>query len=42
MLDTHFITLQNEPSPILSGQKLGEEIDFECWKTSLFRRAVVT
>ena len=38
--DTHFIPLQNEPSPILVGPKLGEEQAFECWKMSLFRSAV--
>ena len=32
ILDTRLILLQNEPSPILVPPKLGEEIDFECWK----------
>ena len=40
VLDTHFIPLQNEPSPILVSPKLGEEKAFECRRTSLFRRAV--
>ena len=38
--DTQFIPLQNEPSPILVGPKLGEEIPFESRKTPLFRSAV--
>ena len=42
ILDTHFIPLQNEPSPILVGPKLREPQAFECWNTSLFRRVVVT
>ena len=41
LFDTHFIPLQNEPSPILLRPKLMEEIYFECQKTSFFRRAVV-
>ena len=31
--DTHIIPLQNDPSPILVGSKLGEEIHLECWET---------
>ena len=38
--NTHFIPLQNKPSPIHVGPKLGEEIHFECWETWLFRTAV--
>ena len=38
----YFIPLENEPSPILVGPKLGEPSAFECQKMSLFRRAVVT
>ena len=41
LLDTHFIPLQIEASPILVGPKLGEPQAFECQNTSLFRRAVV-
>ena len=41
-LDTHFIPLQNENSPILVGPKLREPYSFECPKISLFRRVVVT
>ena len=40
-LNTHFIPLQNEPSPILVGSKLWEPYSFECRNTSLLRRAVV-
>ena len=39
--NTPFNPLQNEPSPILVGTKLGEQLSFECQNTSLFRRAVV-
>ena len=41
-LNTHFIPLQNEPSPILVGPKLGEPQAFKCRNMSLFKRAVVT
>ena len=36
------IPFQNEPSGILVGPKLEKQLLFECRKTSLFRRAVVT
>ena len=32
VFDTHFIPLQNEPSPILVGPKPGATFQFECWK----------
>ena len=41
-LNTPFIPLQNEPSPILVGPKLGEPLRFECRNKSFFRRVVVT
>ena len=40
-LDIHFIPRQNEPSSIVVGSKLFEELSFECRKTSLLRRVVV-
>ena len=42
VLDTHFIPLQNEPSPILVGAKLWDPLSFQCREMSLFRRAIVT